>query len=325
MPRLVRIALLLVGAAVLALLVSRVGARSIVELLRRVGWGFAIVSAIYTLHLAIRAVALWRCLPDGMLGYAGVLGIRLAGEAIEMLTFTGPFLAEPAKGWLLTRRGISGANAFGGVAVEYLLYTVVSAWLAVWALSVLVARDVLPPGFHTPVLIVVAIMVTFTVLCAAAAVAGAGMIAPMARRAGVIVGRERADAAAARIDPVERVLIGFMHDRPGRLAEVLAIEAAGHAVLASEIYVVVSALGFHPAAIDAFIVEGAVKFISVAFFFIPGQVGAQEGVYTLLFQAIGLTGAVGLTMALVRRVRALIVAGAGLAVLAMMTARDAQG
>jgi uncharacterized membrane protein YbhN (UPF0104 family) len=112
------------------------------------------------------------------------------------------------------------------------------------------------------------------------------------------------------------VLVGFMHNRPTRLAEVLTIEAGAHALLALEIWVVVRTLGSHLTPADPFIVEGSVKFISIAFFFIPGQLGASEGVYALLFGAIGLPAATGLTMALVRRIRALIVAGAALAVLA---------
>ena len=37
------------------------------------------------------------------------------------------------------------------------------------------------------------------------------------------------------------------------------------------------------------------KFISLAFFFVPGQIGAQESVSTLLFQSIGFPGTLGLT------------------------------
>src|SRR5207244_13119603 len=66
--------------------------------------------------------------------------IRFAAEAVEMLTFTGPFLAEPAKGWLLTRHGVTAAQAFGAIAIEYLAYTLVSAWLATGALWLLLAR-----------------------------------------------------------------------------------------------------------------------------------------------------------------------------------------
>ena len=77
-------------------------------------------------------------------------------------------------------------------------------------------------------------------------------------------------------------------------------------------WLTVRALGFAWSALDALVVEGSVKFITIAFFFVPGQLGASESVYTLLFSSMGLPGAVGLTMALVRRVRALVVAAIAL-------------
>jgi uncharacterized membrane protein YbhN (UPF0104 family) len=61
------------------------------------------------------------------------------------------------------------------------------------------------------------------------------------------------------------------------------------------------------------LIEGATKFIGVAFFFIPGQVGAAEGVYALVFKAIGLSASAGFALALARRLRNLLFAGIGLA------------
>lgn len=305
MARAFRLALLAAGIGVLAALVRQVGVATIGGLLRKVGWAFAVVSALYLCHVAVRAAALWRSL--GTLGYTEVLRVRLSGEAIEMLTFTGPFLAEPAKGLLLKRRGVEGADAFGGVAIEYLAYTLTSAWMAVAALSLLVARGALPHGLQSAIEGVVAGMVAFTIAFAVAAWTGIGLVVPIVRRAGL-------ERLASRIEPVERVLVTFMHDRPMRLAQVIGIELAGQALLAAEILVTVRVLGFAFTSLQSLLVEGAVKFISIAFFFVPGQIGASESIYTLLFQSIGLPGAIGLTMALVRRVRALIVAGIALAV-----------
>jgi hypothetical protein len=304
MKRAIRVALLAAGLAALVGLVRQVGVAIVADLLRRTGPALGVVSALYLAHIAARAAALWRSI--GALRYVDVLRIRLSGEAIEMLTFTGPFLAEPAKGWLLTRQGLSGAEAFGGVAVEYLVYTLTSAWMAVVALSLLLARAVLPITLRRPVLGVVVAMAAFTLGFAVAAITGVGLIAPVVRGVG-------ASRAAARIEPLEQVLVNFMHRQPRRLMQVIGIELAGQLLLVIEILVTIRSLGFAFSSVDALIVEGAVKFISVAFFFVPGQLGASEGVYTLLFQSLGLPGAVGLTMALVRRVRALIVAAIALA------------
>jgi hypothetical protein len=179
--------------------------------------------------------------------------------------------------------------------------------MAVVALSLLVARGVLPRGLDTPVTLVVVGMIAFTIGFGVAAWTGIGLIVPALRGIG-------ATRLATRIEPVERILVGFMHDRPARLAEVIGLELLAQALLAAEIFVTIRTLGYAFSSRQAVLVEGAVKFISIAFFFVPGQLGAQESVYTLLFQSLGLPGAIGLTMALVRRVRALIVAGIALAV-----------
>ncbi|PYQ71813.1 MAG: hypothetical protein DMG01_25160, partial [Acidobacteria bacterium] len=129
--------------------------------LARVGWRFAAAAAIYAVHVGIRAVALWRSLLDGPVRFADVLRIRLSGEAVEMLTFTGPFLAEPAKGWLLRNRGVTTAAAFAAVITEYLLYTVVAAWLMVAALWLLLVRGVLPPGMRPAASVAMGIVIAF--------------------------------------------------------------------------------------------------------------------------------------------------------------------
>lgn len=311
MSRSVRLALLAGGVGVLVVLVDRLGAGTILGMLRQVGWRFAVVSLLYSLHLAVRAAALWRSLPTGFVAYADVLAVRLSGEAVEMLTFTGPFLAEPAKGYLLKQRGIGGAHAFGGVAIEYLLYTLVSAWMATAALSILLARGVLPHVLRQPVLGVIAAMIAFTIGCAWASASGVGLIVPTLRLV-------RAGTLAARVEPVERVLVTFMHADRLRLVEVVGIEMAAHALLALEIWIVLAALGARFGAVVPFLIEGGAKFISIAFFFVPGQLGASEGVYALLARAVDLSAATGLTIALVRRVRALIVAAAGVGALALV-------
>lgn len=274
--RLLRMILLLAGAVVLFVLVRNVGVATIARLLRQVGWAFAVVSALYFTHVCVRAAALWRLTPA--LRYRDVLRVRLYGEAVEMLTFTGPFLAEPAKGVMLTRHGLSRGDAIAGVGLEYAMYTLTSAWLAVFALSLLVSTGALPATLHKPVVYVIAGMIVFTIGAAIAAMAG---YVPLSAQRG---------------------------------AQVIAIELVGQALLAAEIFVTVRVLGFAFSSLQSILVEGAVKFISVAFFFVPGQIGAQESVYTLLFESMGLPGAIGLTMALVRRVRALIVAAIALEV-----------
>src|SRR5947199_2791243 len=67
MSRVLRVALLVVGACVLAVLVWRIGPALILDLLRRIGWRFFVVALLYALHLAVRGYAIWRVLPRAAL------------------------------------------------------------------------------------------------------------------------------------------------------------------------------------------------------------------------------------------------------------------
>ena len=309
----VRLWWLLAGAGLAVLLVWHVGFELVIRMLVHVGWTFLLVSCIYALHVATRAAALWRVLITSTIAYPDVLRIRLSAEAVETLTFTGPFLAEPAKGWLLTRRGVGVGAAFAAVVTEYLLYTVASCGVAIPALTRLLIRDTLPIAVRPVAVIVLSVVVAFVGAFAWASWTGTGLIVPGLRALRVVVGT-RAINAADRFADVEDQIIRFLHGERPRFTQVLAIEAAAQALLVIEIWILVRALGFTASWMSSLMVEGGVKFVSVAFAFIPGQFGAAESTYALLADAIGLPVAVGLSLALVRRLRALPVAILGLVV-----------
>ena len=299
------------GLAALILIVRHIGAATIAGMIHRTGWSFWLVVLLYAAHTALRGVALWQTLPTGAIALSDVIAIRFGAEGLEMLTLTGPFLAEPAKAWLLHRRGLDGPAAFGAVAAEYLLYNLTAAWLAAVSLSLLLARGGLPRMLSVPaqgMLIGVAIL---TAGCVIAGITGKGLVAPLVRAVTRLVAPRHADVVDARVRGAETVLVSVLHDDRRRLGAVIAVELAGHALLVLEIAVVLRALGFGADPASAFIVEGGVKCIGGLFFFVPGQIGVSEGVYALLLPLIGLPAAAGVTIALVRRLRALAVGGVG--------------
>jgi len=311
----VRFSLLAIGLSVTAFLVSRAGPRFVWGMLVRTGWSFVPFMLVYGLQLCVRAAALWRTILDGHVPFANVLRIVFMGEAVEMLTFTGPFLAEPAKGWLLTRRGVPTADAFAAIVTEYLLYTVASSGLAIIALSLLLARGTLSPGAQSGIVVVIAITIAFLAAFLFATITGIGLIVPILGFSRVVIGAGRAGRAVQAFTRVEDTIIRFLHEHRARLAAVLAIETAAHLLLVLEIWIVLVAIGVSRSWDQSFILEGGVKFVGIAFAFIPGQFGALEGVYALLARAIGLPAAIGLTLALLRRVRDLVAAVVGLVVL----------
>ena len=123
----IRALLLAAGIVFLVYLIVDLGPGQIAALLARIGWGFLPLAGIYGVYQLVRAMALKlsAARPEAV-PFRDVLAIRLSGEAVQFLTSTGPFLAEPSKALLLGRRGLTKTEGFAAIAVEYLSYTFVS-------------------------------------------------------------------------------------------------------------------------------------------------------------------------------------------------------
>ena len=100
-----------------------------------------------------------------------------------------------------------------------------------------------------------------------------------------------------------------LRDRPLRFLSVLAVEFAAQAFLVLELIEPPRSIGQPFPALHPFVIEAADKFVVLAFFFIPGHVGAAEGANALIFKMVGLPAAAGFTLAIVRRLRSLLVTG----------------
>jgi len=99
------------------------------------------------------------------------------------------------------------------------------------------------------------------------------------------------------------------------------LESASHVLHIVELFLILEALAIAAGIGTAVLIEGAAKFISLAFFFIPGQLGASEGVHALIFEAVGLPVVAGFTVPFVRRIRGVLVAALGLLGMALLTRR----
>jgi hypothetical protein len=315
-PRTLRVLLLVAGISVIGLLIRQTGPRVIWTMLLRVGWRVPVVAGIYAMYLGTRALALWRAAPAGVVRLRDALRVRVSGDVIEALTFTGPIFAEPAKGWFLMQYGLTATDAFATVVVEFVLYDVATSVLEIAALSLLLAGGALPEAVRTGAMVLLVIPIAFLAACAWAAITGVGVIVPILRWSRVVVGASAAGWATDKVAPIERVLVDVLHVHHRRCAEVVAIETAAHLLLILEVWVVLRALGFS-GALHALIIEGGAKLIGLVFAFVPGQVGAAESVYVFLARAVGVPAAAGLTLALVRRVRGLLIGAIGVSVLTL--------
>jgi hypothetical protein len=104
-----------------------------------------------------------------------------------------------------------------------------------------------------------------------------------------------------------------------RIAHAITWEAVFHAAAVAEVYLILQVLptSRHATLLEAFVLETAGRLIVVAFKFIPYRLGVDEAGSAMVAGALALDPAVGVALALVRRLRILFWNGVGLVLLAM--------
>src|SRR5262245_1863541 len=280
-------------------------------------WTIAPVLLLFAAHQLARAAALSFCVGRRRaLGFADAFRIRLGGEAVEFLTFTGPFMAEPAKAWLLQRCGLDLAEGLAATVTEYLASMVAAAVSAVIGTSyVLLALQPAVPA-RAAALTVLVSMAAFLALVASAIAARRPLIAP-------VVGAVRRRPVQS-LETMDGALIAKARETPGRLAAILCAEFVAQAFLALELWVLVAALRLPASPARAALMEGVMKFLNAGAAFVPGQAGVAEGSYAATFSVFGLPAMAGVTISIARRFRTLVTALAGSIVLIASRVREAR-
>jgi len=304
------------GCVLFVYLLVRLGTAKIFSLLLGVGWYFGLIAAIYAGHQLVRTIAYLKCITTNEHpSYWDILRIRLSGEAIQFLTSTGPFLAEPSKVWLLKRRGLSIRHAVAATISEYLIYTFTSAAFGIGGLAYLLTNFELSRPASVAAKVVLYTMGIFLFAAICAIVFRIYLIGALIRGAGTLplIGKY-VRLKGTDVRETEDLLFVVLRDRPRRFLLILAIEVAAQALLVLELFVLLRTTGKPFPVLQPLLIEAATKFVGLAFFFIPGQVGAAEGTYAFIFKTVGLPASAGFALAVARRLRSLLVAGAGLAV-----------
>jgi uncharacterized protein (TIRG00374 family) len=315
-----RTAFLFLGVAVLAILIWYLGPSHILDLLRRIGWSAIPILSLGVAHHAVRAVALRACvLTPGLVRYGDALAIRLSGEAINSLTFTGPVLAEPARAWLLERRGLTLREGFAVTITETLIYAFVTAAMSIVGLLYLVQRFAAEQVIARIAIGTACVLVAFLVASAIAirrrSYLIGGVIAGL-MKIGMLRGRLPDIAAIHRM---EDIMFAVLRERPGRFARIVLVDLVAQACLVLELFWLMRALQLETPLSYPIVIEAATKIGGVASLLVPMQVGTAEGTYALVFTVLGLPAASGVALALIRRARSLIIAAVGLAVLGRLS------
>jgi len=311
-PRLsaLNIVVAIVGLGLLVFTVRRVGGWSaIVDGIGTIGWWFAAVVLLGALRMAVRTRAWMICANDPQLRFADAFGAWLVSDAMGNLTPLGLLASEPTK-ILMVRTKISTVTSIASVTIENIFYTASVLIVLLSGTWLFLQKANIPQSLEQVselIIIAVAIAAVIGVWAARTRPAVISKFAPLiSKMAG------KSDAPAEAIREVEQQIYAVPQWPISRIAHVFLWEVLFHVGAVAEVWLVLRLLLPDITIAEAFLLESAGRFVTVAFKFVPYRLGIDEVGSGAVASALGMDPATGVTLALVRRLRIIVLNAIGL-------------
>lgn len=311
-PQLIAVGAALLGVLLFFVTLYYIDLDETIASARRLGFALPLVLLPGTAWHLLRTVGWSVSFPDrARPAFTRLLRVRLAADAIGFFTVRG-LAGEPLKVVLLYDR-VAPEVTTAAVALERLAFAVLGIALAGLISLLALTRLTMPAGWDT----------VFALLIVAAVVLLGVVVFMMRRRSAYylealvgaldrLTGRrlERHRVVRFVLD-VEHVLLDLLRGDRRRLVILTLLPLVCYLLMALEVWIVLWAVGERLTATEALAVETFARLASVASAWVPANVGTLEASNAAVVSALGLAG--GGSLALARRIRALLWAALGLA------------
>jgi len=323
-----QIASFVAGVALFAYLIKQTGLTTLTQYVAMMGWGALLILGLSAVRNCARAGSWYFSIEPGQRGVSfwSLMNVMLAGEAIKYMTATGPLVSEPAKA-AMVRKYVPLLQGFSSVVVENLIYYLTVfifmfaslpalAWLAEVPGDVKLAGYILMSAIAFSILITwVAIRRRWYVLARALE----QLARITARRRGEIPAQpRRIDSMGAQVRRVEENLYTFYERRRGAFYLIFSLNMASHFINVVEVCLILALMKLPATILNGCMIEAVTKVINLIFFFVPTRAGVYESGNALMLQALGMSAAAGVALAIIRKLRAFVWVAYGLGVIGVM-------
>lgn len=307
----------ILGLILLIYLLYSIGFATVYNTLIQIGWGFFLIVLLNGVRHFLRAFCIYLAVPPDhrTFKFRYALSARLAGEAVSVVTFTGPFLGDATKAALL-KKNIPLSQSGAAVIVDNMLYyasviSLILGGVAVMAYSYSYSNAMKYALFIISISAVIGIFILgFIVWFRLKPLSW--LLKKYSHKKIIPKFIVKKKESIRQLE--DNVYQMYIYRRPTFLA-VLGINFVAHLLSVVEVYAALLLLGYASSMKVAFIIEALTKVINFAFSFIPGMVGVYEGGNGVILKALGYTTAIGVALALVRRGSILFWAFVGLVIL----------
>lgn len=294
----------LLGAGILFVVVYRIGLQTITDAFSRVGWGFLLIVSLNGARHFLRALCIYLAIPPEhrAFKYRHALAARLGGEAVSVVTFTGPFLGDFTKAMLL-RTKTDFANSAAAVIVDDILYYISVILMILGGVGVMLY--VFGGGNRYIEYALFAISAFALLIIASLILLVKFHFKPVTRLFKKIhefnLLPEFINKKRDKIRQIEENVLQFYYRRKGAFYAIFGLIILSHILSVTEVYTVLYLLKYTVFPSTAYIIESLTKVINLVFSFVPGAIGVYEGGNGLILNFLGYTTAIGVIVALIRR------------------------
>lgn len=313
--KLLKVCLLVLGLGALAALFVWQGFGDVLERIVSIGPFYFGLMLLLSFFWNFCSTLAWWFIIEGdpkPVGFWKLFLVRWIGESINTITPLMNLGGEPVK-MVMMHRHLKDHEAVASVIVDKTLFSAASVLHMVTGVAIgLFVFDLPGPVQWVEILLtlllVAGVVMLVTLIRGGKALTSAlGWVERLGPR---ISGKVRSKAA-----DIDTELAAFHGRHRGRFWAAIAAHFAGRASRMFDLTLIGMAFGVPISPWAAYAIAAATVIVNTSFSFIPQQVGANEGGHALLFKAVGLSWADGLSSGVLRRGRTLVFSGMGYAVL----------
>lgn len=306
----------LLGLALFVYFVRKAGVAEISAGIRRLGPAFFLVLAISAIRYIVRSLAWTRCIEAPYrLRFRDAVQARLMGDALgNVVPLASVAVSEPSKA-VFVRHRLPLMIGLSGLAVENIFYSLSVALFIFCGTATLLLTFSMPKPLRYAsigalvVTLIIAPMVFLIVRNQWKFFSGG--LGLLSKRG---IAPNWVNKVVPRAQTLEQRIYGFYERNRASFLSIFGLELCFHLAGVLEIYTTLHFISPDnpPTLLTAFILESVNRIINVAFKFVPFRTGVDEAGTGMLAKVLGLTTAIGVTLAIVRKGRDLFWTSVGI-------------
>ena len=292
------------GLALFIYFVQKAGVAEITAGIGRLGPAFLLVVAISAIRYIVRSLAWTKCIEaPHKLPFRDAVQARLMGDALgNIIPLASVAVSEPSKA-VFVRHRLPLIIGLSSLAIENIFYSLSVALFIFSGTATLLLTFSMPKALRYAsigalvVTLIMAPLVFFLVRRQWKFFSGS--LGFLSRRG---IARNWMDKMVPRAETLEERIYGFYERNRTSFLTIFALEFAFHLAGVLEIYTTLYFISpIKPTLLTAFILESVNRIINVTFKFVPLRTGVDEAGTGMLSKVLGLTTAIGVTLAIVRK------------------------